>query len=78
MRRERAGAFGRRVGGLAGRYPLPEARCELVRLEVGATHTSTGQELAISLDGATTYLPLGSRYTPKATAFVVVNAPPAP
>jgi mannose-6-phosphate isomerase len=63
---------------IAGRYPLPEARCELVRLEVGATHTSTGQELAISLDGATTYLPLGSRYTPKATAFVVVNAPPAP
>ena len=59
-----------------GRYPLPEARCELVRVEAGATHTSTGQELAISLDGITMYLPPGSRYTPGAATFVVVNTPP--
>jgi hypothetical protein len=56
-----------------GRYPLPEAHCVLVRIEAGATHTSTGQELAISLDGIMMYLPPDSRYTPGATTFVVVN-----
>ena len=57
----------------AGRYPLPGANCELVRLEAGAAHTSTGHELTIALDGTSMYLPPGSRLTPDATTFVVVN-----
>jgi len=58
---------------VAGRYQLPEACCELVRLEAGTTHTSTGHELTISIDGSTMYLPPGSQLTPNDTTFVVVS-----
>ena len=61
---------------LAGRYPLPEAGCELIRLEAGSTHTSTGLELTISLDGSTMYLPPDSQLTPDNTTFVVVSTQP--
>jgi mannose-6-phosphate isomerase len=54
-----------------GRYPLPEAGCTLVRIEAGLTHTSTGHELAVDLDGHTLYLPPGSTLTASATTFVV-------
>lgn len=57
----------------SGRYPLPEAGCALVRVEPGATHTSTGHELAIGLDGRTLYLPTGTTLTPTATTFVAVT-----
>ena len=56
-----------------GRYPLPEAGCTLVRLEPGATHTSTGHELAVSLAGETLYLPPGSLLTPTSPTFVVTT-----
>jgi mannose-6-phosphate isomerase len=57
----------------AGRYPLPEAGCTLVRVDAGATHTSTGHELAIGLDGTTSYLPAGATITPTAATFVVTT-----
>lgn len=57
-----------------GRYPLTEAGCALVRLEPGITHTSTGHELAVGVDGRTLYLPPGSTFTPTATAYVVETA----
>jgi mannose-6-phosphate isomerase len=57
----------------SGHYPLPEAGCELVRLEADEAHTSTGHELTIGLDGTTMYLPPGSQFTAGATTFVVVN-----
>lgn len=60
----------------AGRYPLPEAGCELVRVEGPDEHTSTGHELAVSLDGTTWYLPPGSTWTPDATAYVVTRTNP--
>jgi len=56
-----------------GRYQLPEASCELVRLEAGTRHTSTGHELTIGLDGTSMYLPPGSQLTPDTATFVVVN-----
>jgi hypothetical protein len=55
------------------RYPLPEAGCTLVRLDVGGTHTSTGHELAIGLDGATSYLAPGTSITPSTPTFVVTT-----
>ncbi len=58
-----------------GRYPLPEAGCVLVRLDAGGEHRSTGHELAVALDGTTLYLPPGARWSPDATAFVVVPRP---
>jgi mannose-6-phosphate isomerase len=57
----------------AGRYPLPEAGCTLVRIEAGRTHTSTGHELAISLAGETLYLSPGTSLSPTATTFVVTT-----
>jgi mannose-6-phosphate isomerase len=57
----------------SGRYPLPEVGCALVRVEPGRTHTSTGHELAVGLDGRTLYLPPGSSLTPTATAFVATT-----
>lgn len=56
-----------------GRYALPEAGCTLVRLEPGDQHTSTGQELTVALDGATTYLPPGATLTATAPTFVVTT-----
>ncbi len=58
----------------AGRYPLPEVGCTLVRIEPGRTHTSSGHELAIDLDGRTLYLPPGAVITPTAPTFVVVTS----
>ena len=63
------------IPGTDGRYPLPEAGCTLVRLEPGTTHTSTGRELAVSLDGVTLYLPAGSAITATSPTFVVTVAP---
>jgi mannose-6-phosphate isomerase len=56
-----------------GRYPLPEAGCTLVRLEAGATHASTGHELAVTLSGDTLYAPSGASFTPISPAFVVTT-----
>ena len=56
-----------------GRYPLPEADCTLVRLEPGSTHTATGHELAIDLEGATLYLPPEATLTPTSPTFVVTS-----
>lgn len=58
-----------------GRYPLADARCSLLRVDAGHTHTSTGDELSISLDGRAHYLPAGAVLTPSATTFVVTDAP---
>lgn len=55
-----------------GRYPLPEAGCALVRIEPGQTHTSTGHELSVGLDGQTLYLPPGATLSPSAVTHVVV------
>ncbi len=57
-----------------GRYRLPEAGCSLVRLEPGRTHSSTGHELAVDLDGRTLYLPPGATLTPTTPTFVVVSS----
>ena len=51
-------------------YPLPEAGCTLLRLEPGSSHRSEGHELAVSLDGATLYLPPGSQLTTTSTTFI--------
>ena len=48
-----------------GRYPLPEAGCTLVRVDPGRTHTSTGHELTVGLDGQTLYLPPGTTLVPR-------------
>lgn len=55
-----------------GRYPLPEAGCTLIRVEPGTTHTSTGHELTVGLDGRTFYLPPGTTLSPSVTSYVVV------
>lgn len=54
-----------------GRYPLPEAGVQLVWLDPGASHTATGHELAIALDGALLYLAPGTELTTTADTFVV-------
>ena len=56
-----------------GRYPLPEAGGTLVRIDPGRTHTSTGHELAVDLDGRTLYLPPGSALTATSPTFVVTT-----
>lgn len=58
-----------------GRYSLPEAGCALVRVEPGRTHTSTGHELTVGLDGRTLYLAPGDSFTPTATTFIVTPHP---
>ena len=58
----------------SGRYPLPEAGCTLVRLAVGERHTSTGDELAIGLDGIAWYVPSGATLTPPAPTYIVVRS----
>ena len=55
-----------------GHYPLPEAGCTLVRLDAGAAHTSTGDELAVGLDGTAWYVPAGATLTPTAPTYIVV------
>lgn len=59
--------------GANGRFALPEAGCTLVRVDPGSTHTSTGHELAIGLDGSTLYLPPTSTLTPAAPTYVVTT-----
>jgi len=59
-----------------GRYALPEAGCTLVRLEPGDEHTSTGHELSVALDGATSYLPPGATLTAAATTYLVTTDDP--
>lgn len=54
-----------------GRYPLPEAGVELLRLDAGADHRATGHELAIALDGTTLYLSPGTPIYTSAETFVV-------
>ena len=54
-----------------GRYPLPEADVELLRLEPGDQHTATGHELAVALDGTTVYLSPGTPILTDAVTFVV-------
>ncbi|MGB3737354.1 MAG: mannose-6-phosphate isomerase, class I [Ilumatobacter sp.] len=56
-----------------GRYPLPEAGVVLVRLDPGATHRSTGHELAIALDGTTLYLSPGTQIYADSETFVVTT-----
>lgn len=55
-----------------GRYPLPEAGVTLVRVDAGDIHVSTGHELAVSLSGATIYLPPGDAWRPDVAGYVVV------
>ena len=50
-----------------GRYPLAEAGCLLVHLAAGVPHTSTGDELAIAVDGRRSYLPPGASTPPPPT-----------
>lgn len=54
-----------------GRYPLPEAGVELLRLEPWSDHTATGHELAIALDGTTVYLSPGTPIYTDTVTFVV-------
>jgi mannose-6-phosphate isomerase len=54
-----------------GRYPLPEAGVELIRLEAGADYVAVGHELAIALDGTTLYLSPGTPVYTSAVTFVV-------
>lgn len=56
-----------------GRYGLPEVGVDLVRLDPGDTHTSTGHELAISLDGTTLYLSPGTSIFADSTTYVVTT-----
>jgi mannose-6-phosphate isomerase len=56
-----------------GRYPLPEAGCSLVHVDSGATHVSTGHELAVTLSGETLYLAPGTSLTATAPTFVVTT-----
>jgi mannose-6-phosphate isomerase len=57
----------------SGRYPLPEAGCELRRISPGNSHRSVGDELAVGLDGTTVYLPPGTEYRPIAETYVVTS-----
>jgi len=61
-----------------GRYPLPEAGVALVRLESGDSHTSTGHELAVSLDGTTLYLSPGTPVYADSPTYVVTTKPSSP
>ncbi len=54
-----------------GRYPLPEADVVLVRLEPGDSHSATGHEMAISLDGTTLYLSPGTSIYADSTTYLV-------
>jgi mannose-6-phosphate isomerase len=56
----------------SGRYPLPEAGCTLVRLDPDHAHVSTGDEIAIGLDGIAWYVPAGATLLPAAPTYIVV------
>ena len=53
-------------------YALPAAGVALRRLVAGTSHTATGHELAVDLDGGTWYLGPGETATVTADTFVVV------
>ena len=55
----------------AGRYPLPEAGCTLIRIEPGRTHISRAHELAVTLAGESFYVAPGATLTSTAVTFVV-------
>jgi mannose-6-phosphate isomerase len=61
----------------SGRYPLPAAGVELIRIDPTYNHIATGHELTISLDGTTLYLAPGTEYTPSATTYVVTPYNPS-
>lgn len=54
-----------------GRYPLPGSKIELLKLDPGDRHTSSGHELGVSLDGRQLYLAPDTSFTASATTFVV-------
>lgn len=54
-----------------GRYPLPEAGVQLLRLAPGDGHTAIGHELAIALDGTTLYLSPGTPIYADSETYVV-------
>ncbi|MFT6291046.1 MAG: mannose-6-phosphate isomerase [Ilumatobacter sp.] len=54
-----------------GRYPLPGAGVQLVRLAPGDGHTAVGHELAIALDGTTLYLSPGTPIYADSETYVV-------
>lgn len=56
-----------------GRYPLPEAGVQLVRLDAGDHHTSTGHELAISVAGQQLYLAPSTDFVASNDTFVVTS-----
>ena len=64
------------------RLEVPSAVCAisclddqraLVRVDPGRTHTSTGHELTVGLDGQTLYLPPGTTLSPAVPTFVVTS-----
>ena len=57
-----------------GRYPLPEAGVELLRVEPGVEHIARGHELAVDLAGGAWYLAPGEHVVPAAVTFVVTPA----
>lgn len=59
----------------SGRYELPLAGVDLLRIDVGRTHASTGHELAVGLDGTAWYAAPGDRIGPGFDGYVVVGRP---
>jgi mannose-6-phosphate isomerase len=59
-------------------YPLPEAGVALVRLEPGDSHTASGHELAIAMDGTTLYLSPGSPIYADSETYVVTPCTATP
>ena len=56
-----------------GRYELPEAGVQLIWLDAGAHHTSTGHELALSVAGEQLYLAPSTEFVASADTFVVTS-----
>ena len=57
---------------LGDEYALPAAGVALRRLAAGTSHSATGHELAVDLDGGTWYLAPGDTETVTADTFIVV------
>jgi len=56
-----------------GRYELPEAGVQLIWLDAGEHHTSTGHELALSVAGEQLYLAPSTEFVASADTFVVTS-----
>ena len=56
-----------------GRYKLPEAEVQLIWLNTGENHTSTGHELALSVAGDQLYLAPNTQFVASADTFVVTS-----